>query len=105
MMKKIGGEKREGNMWQTNSKKELAEWRRKIDSIDKSILELLSTRLDIVKNIKLWKKATGKAIVDVIREKELFIDRLNKGTELGLDAILIIKIFDLIIQNSRQAQS
>lgn len=92
-------------MWQTNSKKELAEWRKKIDSIDGNILELLGRRLDIVKNIKLWKKATGKAIVDVIREKELFVDRLNTGTELGLDAILIVKIFDLIIQNSRQAQN
>ena len=92
-------------MCQIDSKKELAGWRKKIDSIDKNILELLSRRLDTVKNIKLWKKATGKAIVDVVREKELFIDRLNKGIDLGLDAILIVKIFDLIIQNSRQAQS
>lgn len=55
-------------------------------------------------NLESMHFSHDEAITIGLTEKELFVDRLNKGIKLGLDAILIVKIFDLIIQNSRQAQ-
>lgn len=72
----MGEEKKKGSV-----DPELEGLRREIDSVDRSIVELLNRRLTIVQEIGAVKKARGIQVVDFSREREV-LNRLaqhNKG--------------------------
>lgn len=78
--------------------------RNEIDSIDNSIIELLSKRKNIVKKISEIKKQKNKPIIDEGREQEI-IGRIKKiAKEKGLDENFIGSIYKVIINNSRNEQ-
>ena len=78
--------------------------RKEIDSIDNSIIELLSKRKSIVKKIAGIKKQENKPVIDKEREQEI-IHRLKKlSKENGLDENFIESIYEIIINNSRNEQ-
>ena len=78
--------------------------RKEIDSIDNSIIQLLSKRKGIVKKIAGIKKQENKSIIDKEREQEI-IHRLKKlAEEKGLDENFIESIYEIIINNSRNEQ-
>ncbi|EEY34785.1 chorismate mutase [Pseudoleptotrichia goodfellowii] len=55
-----------------NGKKyNLSEIREKIDKIDKEIVELIEKRLEIVKEVALYKKENNMKVFDSKREKEV----------------------------------
>ena len=58
----------------------IEELRKEIDSIDNSIIQLLSKRKGIVKKIAGIKKQENKSIIDKEREQEI-IHRLKKLAE------------------------
>ena len=78
--------------------------RKEIDSIDGSIIELLSKRKGIVKKIAGIKRQENKSIIDKEREQEI-AHRLKKmAKEKGLDEKFIGSVYEIIINNSRNAQ-
>jgi len=78
--------------------------RKEIDSIDNSIIQLLSKRKGIVKKISEIKKQKNKPIIDEGREQEI-IDRIKKiAKEKGLDENFIGSVYNIIINNSRNEQ-
>jgi len=78
--------------------------RKEIDSIDDSIIQLLSKRKGIVKKISEIKKQKNKPIIDEGREQEI-IGRIKKiAKENGLDEKFIESVYEMIINNSRNEQ-
>ena len=49
---------------------ELSDWRKQLDEIDESLLDLFTKRMDIAAEIALWKKERNRPVLDVKREKE-----------------------------------
>ena len=82
----------------------IEELRKEIDSIDNSIIQLLSKRKGIVKKIAGIKKQENTPVIDKEREQEI-IHRLKKlAEEKGLDENFIESIYEIIINNSRNEQ-
>jgi len=78
--------------------------RKEIDSIDDSIIQLLSKRKGIVKKISEIKKKKNKPIIDEGREQEI-IGRIKKiAKENGVDENFIESVYEMIINNSRNEQ-
>ena len=78
--------------------------RNEIDSIDNSILELLSKRKKTITKIASIKKKLSKPIIDNERENQI-VERLKKlSKENGLDENFIISIYKVILNNSRDEQ-
>jgi chorismate mutase/prephenate dehydratase len=69
----------------------LAELRRQISEIDRSIVEAFNRRLEVVAQIKRHKDAQGIAFVDPDREAAMFAQQANQNrgplTEEGLRAL------------------
>jgi len=89
-------------MWRGN---ELEGWRRKIDRADTCILKFLSWRFGYVRKIKALKKKNGKPVVVPERERDLLADRLKKGIRRGLDPLVVLEIWGVIIRKSREVQN
>lgn len=78
--------------------------RQEIDKIDDEIINLLSKRKDLVREIAKIKKESNKPVLDKKREQEI-IERLKtKAKEQGLDESFINSIFEIILKNSRNEQ-
>lgn len=60
--------------------KDLKECREILNAIDPMIKELFIKRMEVVKEVALYKKANNMAIFDAQREKEM-IDRLTKEVD------------------------
>lgn len=83
---------------------EIEALRKEIDSIDETILDLLSERKAAIKKIAAIKKKLNKPIVDNGREKQI-VERLKKiAGEKGLDKNFIASLYKSIIRNSRKEQ-
>jgi len=67
-------------------------------------LEILEKRFQVVKKIKEYKKANNMEICDPEREKILKEKLLKKARERKLSEEFIIKIIDLILDNSKKIQ-
>ncbi len=82
------------------STSELEQYRQQIDSIDYQIIELLYKRMQIVKNIGIFKKRTSIPIFDLERWIEIRESRLEFARKLGLDIEFMKKILQLIHKQS-----
>ncbi|MBA4318954.1 MAG: hypothetical protein C0412_11190 [Flavobacterium sp.] len=76
--------------------------RRKIEKIDKKLLEVLAERFKITLLIGEYKKKYKLSAFNKEREKELFKKRKYLVEKLNLDVILVERIFKLIIKKVRQ---
>ena len=77
--------------------KELQELRKKIDAIDKHLLEDLEERFELINDVARLKKSKGLPIVDKEREEDLIKSKYGL-TELPED--FVAKLFRLIINES-----
>ena len=83
---------------------DLKKFREEINKIDKKIINLLCQRLKVVKKIGGYKRKNGLRIYDKQREKEM-LDNLKKKAEKNcLDKNYLMKLFKIIIKNSKKAQ-
>lgn len=82
----------------------LEKLRKKINTLDKKILTTLSERLATAEKIGKIKKITGKKIIDLQREQELFALHQVWAEDLQLPEELVIKLFKLILQQSKKIQ-
>jgi chorismate mutase len=75
--------------------------RKKIDKIDKEIINLLEKRFDIAKKMGEYKRKNNIPLVDKKREEEIFQTRV-KHSKFSPD--FTKKLFKLIILESRKVQ-
>ncbi|PIN70762.1 chorismate mutase [Candidatus Woesearchaeota archaeon CG11_big_fil_rev_8_21_14_0_20_43_8] len=82
----------------------LEDLRKEIDLVDNDILELLSKRRSIVRQIAEIKKMEGLSTFDARRETKIKAKLKEKASGLGLDQEFILRLFDEILKNSREEQ-
>lgn len=73
------------------------EVRNEIDNIDKAIIELLRQRFEYVKEVVKYKEPTPDSIQAEDRRKAVIECRGKWAEECGLDATVIGKMYDMLI--------
>ena len=84
--------------------KKISENRKKILKIDGAILKKLANRFNLAKKIGEIKKINEIEIVDLKREESLKKHYQKWAKELNLDLKFVIKLFNLIIAESKKKQ-
>jgi len=82
----------------------LDQLRRKIDTVDHKLLILLKQRMMLSQNIGRIKQDKKLAIKNQRREIEILNNVKRKAVQLGLSDLFIIKIFKLIMSESKNKQ-
>ena len=79
------------------------EWRRKIDEIDRRLVELLNERSRCVLEIGQLKKSSGAALYQPDRERQVLeaAERANKGP---LSEAAIRRLFERILDEARSVE-
>ena len=82
---------------------DIAEWRKKIDEIDRQLVELISRRAEAARAIGRLKRNTKMPIYEPEREKIIFenVRRLNRGPLEDQD---LIRIYERLIDIMRNIQ-
>lgn len=93
----------ENNVNKDNHWLELEEWRKKIDSIDHRLSNLLCERLNCAQNISSLKQRIGEEVLQPAREKEVLSNVLNQA-DSELKAGALEKIYKCIIEETRLFQ-
>jgi chorismate mutase len=83
----------------------LDELRDRIDRIDGEIIEILSNRNDIVKQISRFKKDNNVTALQIDRWTQMMDDRLGLGKKLHLDETFVKILFQLIHEDSVRQQT
>ncbi|MDR2634626.1 MAG: chorismate mutase, partial [Clostridiales bacterium] len=81
----------------------IEDYRLKLDAIDDKIAELYRARMELAKEIGLFKADNGVQIYDRAREKEI-INRVAKAFPVELKAY-VKQLFDTLIETSKAYQS
>jgi len=79
--------------------------RSRIDAIDSELLEMLSSRVEIVKQIGKYKKENNVTALQINRWSQLMKDRVNIGKKLDLNETFIKILFQLIHEDSVRMQT
>lgn len=82
----------------------LEDWRNQIDLIDNIILETIAKRMEISRRIGTYKAKRSIPILQPERYERMMIDRQRHASELNLDHNFVQQLFDLIHEESRNAQ-
>ena len=76
---------------------DIKQLRKRIDEIDKQILQSLSKRIEICKSIGSVKKKHGISIQDLPRENDVYAHIKEKAADLGLDSVQVEAIYRQIV--------
>jgi chorismate mutase len=79
--------------------------RSRIDGIDHEIIEILASRMEIVKQIANYKKENKVTALQINRWTQLLEDRLKTARKLNLDETFIKIVFQLIHEDSVRQQT
>ena len=81
----------------------IADWRKKIDELDRRLVELLSERARAAQEIGRLKRDTSLPIYEPERERLVFehVQELNRGPLQGRD---LVRIYERIIDVMRNIQ-
>jgi len=79
--------------------------RSRIDGIDHEIIEILDSRMEIVKQIANYKKQNKVTALQINRWTQILEDRINLAHKLNLDESFIKIIFQLIHEDSVRQQT
>ena len=79
--------------------------RSRIDGIDHEIIEILASRMEIVKQIANYKKQNKVTALQINRWTQILEDRINLAHKLNLDESFIKIIFQLIHEDSVRQQT
>jgi chorismate mutase len=85
------------------SEDELARLRRSIDQVDSQILTLLAERAGLVRSIGDYKREAQLPVYDPERERRV-IARLIGEAPAGVDAQMVQRVFERIIDESRRLE-
>jgi chorismate mutase len=79
--------------------------RSRIDAIDSELLEMLSSRVEIVKEIGRYKKENNVTALQINRWSQLMENRVNIGKTLDLNETFVKILFQLIHEDSVRMQT
>jgi len=79
--------------------------RNRIDAIDTELLEMLSSRVEIVKQIGRYKKENNVTALQINRWSQLMENRVNLGKKLELNETFVKILFQLIHEDSVRMQT
>jgi len=79
--------------------------RSRIDGIDHEIMEILASRMEIVKQIGTYKKENKVTALQINRWTQIMEDRLKIARKLNLDETLVKLMFQLIHEDSVRMQT
>lgn len=82
----------------------LSELRRRIDSLDNDLLNLLAERMRVSREIGLYKKEQNMPILQARRYDEILKQRMAQGVALGMNADFIKTLLQAIHEESVQQQ-
>ena len=77
--------------------------RQEIDQIDDQIVKLLEERMHLVEGVVAYKKASGKAILDIKREEAIF-EKVRRRVSNKKYEETIVATFSDILKRSRDYQ-
>jgi monofunctional chorismate mutase len=80
---------------------ELIQLRSRIDEIDKALLRLFIERMNVVKELAVYKREHGASVLDERREKEI-LEKMRKSG--GVMEPYVEKLFRMLISLSREYQ-
>ncbi len=82
---------------------DIADWRKKIDELDRKLVDLLNERATAAREIGLLKRNTQMPIYEPDREKEIFrnVSRANRGPLPDRD---LVQLYERIIDVMRKLQ-
>ncbi|HEV8362852.1 MAG TPA: bifunctional chorismate mutase/prephenate dehydrogenase [Gemmatimonadaceae bacterium] len=89
----------------TDQSRSLSLLRAMVDATDRDILQAISRRMGLVREIADVKRAAGLRIRDVQREQEVLEDRMRVASELGLPPGEMESLFRLLLRASRDYQA
>jgi chorismate mutase len=78
--------------------------RSEVDKIDWELLDVLSKRMKIVEEIGDYKKDNDITVLQIRRWRDIIVDRMEVGIRLGLDRDFLLKLLELIHQESIRKQ-
>lgn len=78
--------------------------RERIDEIDDRLLGALADRREVSRAVIAAKMSRSSDLRDVSREKELLVDRIERGAALGLDGPYVMRVFHQVIDDSVRLQ-
>lgn len=84
---------------------ELDNLRLQIDKIDSQLVDLLAERFELIKDIKLYKKAHGINKLDQARFDAMINSLRSKSVDLKLDPDMIEEIWQTIHKYSLKSQN
>ncbi len=84
----------------TVATQKLHEIRQKIDTIDDTLLQMLATRIELVKQIAIVKQENELTILQLDRWKEIMATRPEKAKEMLIDTNFVKQLFQLIHDDS-----
>lgn len=79
--------------------------RNRIDAIDTELLEMLSSRVEIVRQIGKYKKENNVTALQINRWSQLMENRVNLGRKLDLNETFVKILFQLIHEDSVRMQT
>ncbi len=79
--------------------------RNRIDSLDNELLEVLSSRMDIVREIGKYKKENNVTALQINRWSQLMEERVKLGQKLNLNKTFTQILFQLIHEDSVRMQT
>lgn len=79
--------------------------RNRIDTIDSEMLELLASRIEIVKQIGQYKKENNVTALQINRWTQLMKNRVDIGKNMSLDETFVKILFQLIHEDSVRMQT
>ncbi|MBM3162746.1 MAG: chorismate mutase [Chlorobi bacterium] len=93
----------ESTLSNTDHWRELEEWRKKIDEIDRQLASLLCERLQCARNISILKTRIGEQVLQPEREKEVLSNVISQADSIQ-KVNALEKIYRCIIEESRLFQ-
>mgnify|MGYP000156238275 CR=1 FL=1 len=79
--------------------------REDINRIDENIIELLSRRMEVAKEIAILKKNRGIQVEDKERESQVFLKIQRDARKNLIDENFVLELFGLIISHSKKIQN
>ena len=89
----------------STSDRDLSALRIQMDSIDEQLMELLSGRMDIAKQMGEFKKEEGLTVLHLERWREIVRTRMNWSNELGLSEEFILRVLEQVHKESIKVQT
>ncbi|MFC2101846.1 chorismate mutase [Bacteroidota bacterium] len=83
---------------------QLEKLRSEIDKIDQQLLDIIAQRMGIVDQIGNYKKENKITILQLKRWNQIFRERVENGEELGLTQEFIMKLLEVVHEESIQRQ-